>query len=462
VSFLAPGALEFSQTDAFDPPPTWPPDRTFARNWHVTAATPKTAKTAEFLTVLVPRKTTDTAWPLSACRRLVCGNGSAVELAWQDGSRSIIAMAAPGSDGGLVVGDIASDGSALAVSLRPDGTPTGWMLSGGTTLTVAGRPLVVAQEPVLAAGRLNDTHVRVDSSGEGVALDLWCPRPVGSVVCAGEALSFERPAANRVALAMPRGRKTARLWPGAPPAAGPVQVEVRCGSEVSRLDGFRYDDGSAYASGTLRAPRGAYRIVIPAGVQVDVGLPDGKGRVWLRAEENCVLHGSTLPASVACTPVLLAAELPAQLQKEMPVAGAVGFEAEKNWSETGGEIRVSGGGHKNVSGDDNLWAWNKTGHTITWSLDVPADGNYELWLIGATQTGLLAEATVDGGSALGFWFAATGGWGRKQADEWCAYRLRDAAGKAATFGLAKGKHDFALTNRSGMGLNVDRIVLVRK
>ena len=462
VSFLAPDALDYSQTDAFDPPPMWPPDRTFAKNWHVTATMSKPAKTTEFLTILAPRKTVDTAGPLSACRRLACEKGSAVELVWQDGSRSIIAMAAPDSAGGLVVGDIVSDGSALAVALRPDGTPTGWMLSGGTKLTVGGRSLVVAKERVLAAGRFNDTHVRVDSSGEGAALDLWCPQSVGSIVCADETLRFERPAADRVALVMPRGRKTAWIWSGKAPDTGPVQVEIRCGGEVSRLAGFRCDDGGAYASGMLRAPRGAYQVAIPAGVHFNGGLPDEKGRVWLRAQEHCVLNGAALPATLDFKTVLPAAELPAQLQKQMPTVGAIAFEAEKNWAETGGKIRVSKGGHKNVSGDDNLWGWNKTGHTITWSLDVPADGDYELWLVGATQTGLLAEAKVDDGDALALWFAPTGGWGRSKASEWRAYQLRTAIGDPATFNLAKGKHNFALTNRSGMGLNIDRIVLVRK
>jgi len=160
--------------------------------------------------------------------------------------------------------------------------------------------------------------------------------------------------------------------------------------------------------------------------------------------------------------VLPAAELPAQHQTDIPTTGALVFEAEANWSESGGTIRLSGGGHENTSGGDNLWAWNKPGHAITWALDVPAAGDYEMWIVGATETGLLAEATIDNAEAMGLWFAPPGGWGRKNADQWRGYRLQGAGGRTTAFGFNEGIHPFTLTNRSGMGLNVDRIILVRK
>ena len=331
VSFLIPEAIEFSQTDAFDPPPMWPPGRTFQKNWHVTASTRTPAKEAEFLTVLVPRKTADEVGPLTHFRRLVCDAGTAVELGWQDGSRSVVAFAAPDHVGALVVGDVVSDGSAMAASLGPDGTPTAWMLSGGTTLHAGGRPLVLARKRVSAAGRINDTHVRVDASGETESvLDVWCPRPVSAVVCDGEAIRVRRPTSRRVSFALPRGRKTARIWPGKAPEMGAVEVAVDCEGASSLLAGFRCDDGRVFAAGRVRSPRGAYRLLLPEAVECQMGLTDEHARVWLRGDESCVLQGAALPFSVVCQTVLRAAGLAAQPQKDIPTGDALVFEAEKN------------------------------------------------------------------------------------------------------------------------------------
>ena len=62
---------------------------------------------------------------------------------------------------------------------------------------------------------------------------------------------------------------------------------------------------------------------------------------------------------------------------------------------------MSRGGHANVSGEANLWSWNTPGSTISWEIEVKEAGTYEIWFVGATEGGLLAEFAVDGGEALG-------------------------------------------------------------
>jgi hypothetical protein len=62
---------------------------------------------------------------------------------------------------------------------------------------------------------------------------------------------------------------------------------------------------------------------------------------------------------------------------------------------------------------------------------------------------------VNGSDPQALLFAPTGGWGRERADEWRAYRT-------AVFSLHAGANQIALTNRSGMGLNLDSLVLVRR
>ena len=80
--------------------------------------------------------------------------------------------------------------------------------------------------------------------------------------------------------------------------------------------------------------------------------------------------------------------------------------------------------------------------------------------MGATQNGLLAEFRAEEGEPVALWFEPTGGWGRKEAEQWRAFRVRDASGGPAAFALAAGRRRLSLTNWTGMGLNLDRIVLV--
>jgi hypothetical protein len=73
---------------------------------------------------------------------------------------------------------------------------------------------------------------------------------------------------------------------------------------------------------------------------------------------------------------------------------------------------------------------------------------------------MVGDLVVNQRSALALVFTPTGGWGRKRASEWRGYRVQNAPGKVAVFSLKQGRNRVALTNRSGMGLNLDRLVLV--
>ena len=126
---------------------------------------------------------------------------------------------------------------------------------------------------------------------------------------------------------------------------------------------------------------------------------------------------------------------------------------------TGGEVEVSRGGHANVSGGANLWSWNSAGSTLSWDIEVKEAGTYGIWFVGATEVGLLAEFAVDGGEVLALRFEPTGGWGRSAAGEWRAFQVRTASDAPALFKLAAGRHRLTLTNRTGLGLNLDRILL---
>lgn len=91
VHFLAPGALTFAQTDAFEPPPTWPPGKEFENNWHLTARAEADAAT-QFLTVLVPARNTP-GESLPTVQRLEGDGALAVRLSWPDGTSTLVCFA---------------------------------------------------------------------------------------------------------------------------------------------------------------------------------------------------------------------------------------------------------------------------------------------------------------------------------------------------------------------------------
>ncbi len=71
----------------------------------------------------------------------------------------------------------------------------------------------------------------------------------------------------------------------------------------------------------------------------------------------------------------------------------------------------------------------------------------------------LAEVEAGECGPLAVWFEPTGGWGRTVADEWRAFRLESAPGIPVRLRLNAGPQKVRITNRMGMGLNLDRFVL---
>ena len=133
VRFLEPDALDITQTNEFDPHPTWPPDREFRKQWHTTAAHPRARTEAEFLTVLIPaRAGGEDALPRT--RRLVSDTARGVELTFPDGRRTVVGFALPHVTGQMQLEEFSSDARIFAVTLGADGTPGGVLLHDGAFL----------------------------------------------------------------------------------------------------------------------------------------------------------------------------------------------------------------------------------------------------------------------------------------------------------------------------------------
>ncbi|NLF19215.1 MAG: DUF4962 domain-containing protein, partial [Lentisphaerae bacterium] len=180
AEFLMPPALAFTQTDQFDTPVAWPPDRTFSNQWHLTAATPEPDTTGVFLTVLTPaRAGEDEQRPRAEALDSATGRG--VRLHFPDGSQAEVAFARPGQDGPMSLGSLRCDGTVAAVRRDAAGRPCAWLAVGATQLENGGHALVQADAAMTIAAAITPDGGRVDSAGPGGAVRLWWPRPPQAV-----------------------------------------------------------------------------------------------------------------------------------------------------------------------------------------------------------------------------------------------------------------------------------------
>lgn len=454
TTFLEPAGARISQTDQFAPPPTWPPDHTYANNWHATAAFPEPVRRGQFLSVLAAIRPDGKA-PTS---RRVHGEGAvAVELREHGGRRTVVGFAEPGATGLKSFLGIRTDASVSVVCFDADGRVTAWLVRDSRQLVAGGIDLLRTSQPMTVTAATSSDGGRIDTEGAGGNLAVWWPQEPVAMTRAGTRVPLTV-AATGVSLTVEPGRDRLLVWHSEPVAPGPVTVSLAFGSTERTVAGRRYGRGRVAAGGKTTAPPGEYSVDLPDGVELHAGVPSPSGRLWFRGEELVSIRGRDVPARLELSLRRPAVNMPAEDQSLLP-RGLV-FEAESNWGESGGTIRVGGGGHAHVSGNDNLWAWNTTGHTLFWDVDVTRGERYDLWFVGATEDGLLAELEVEGHQPLALRFEPTGGWGRKEAEQWRAFRVRDGAGEPAGFELAAGRRRLALTNWSGMGLNLDRIVLV--
>lgn len=120
ADFLLPRKLTFKQTDLFDPPQTWSPDRKADdHQWHLQACAYAAYETT-FLTVLQPRKNGD-ASPKPSLKLLENDTIQGVEATYPDGSRTVVAFKRDQVKTGIY-GKLAFDAQVQAVRFAPDGS----------------------------------------------------------------------------------------------------------------------------------------------------------------------------------------------------------------------------------------------------------------------------------------------------------------------------------------------------
>lgn len=138
VALLAPEGLALTQTDQFDPPPR---ERIKLTQWHLTAATPERARTAQFATVIRPHHAGEEPPTGGVFER--GANCCAVRAARADGE--VIALWRTGVGEMSALG-VSADADVAAVLLDEQGRPVEWFVHGGAMLSYAGRALTEAGE----------------------------------------------------------------------------------------------------------------------------------------------------------------------------------------------------------------------------------------------------------------------------------------------------------------------------
>ncbi|MCK5804046.1 MAG: hypothetical protein KAI66_14515 [Lentisphaeria bacterium] len=198
------------------------------------------------------------------------------------------------------------------------------------------------------------------------------------------------------------------------------------------------------------------------------GMPCGQGNAYLLTKGQTMdvkgrAPGAKLPLdSVQLRLVNRLAPVMRVPKDKLDWEGSIVLEGEAFSAEGGGTIRKSTA-HGNTHAGGCVFSWALPGHWLSWEFDVPADADFFLTVITASQEPLvLRGAELDGQSlkdAALIRFDGTGGWGRSNADEWQPFRLLDGEGKPLRIRIAKGNHALKLTNMVGQHMNVDCILL---
>lgn len=126
-------------------------------------------------------------------------------------------------------------------------------------------------------------------------------------------------------------------------------------------------------------------------------------------------------------------------------------EAETFIGEQGGAVQRRT--DKNGVSGQALSHWDKTGHALTWKLEVPGSGRYRLLLRYCSDARAMRELRIDGKKELDIALAPSGGLGDSPGDwrEWVSPQALE---------LSAGTHELTLVNSDGQSVNLDLISLL--
>ena len=134
-------------------------------------------------------------------------------------------------------------------------------------------------------------------------------------------------------------------------------------------------------------------------------------------------------------------------------------EAEAFTVQTGGDVHIRDD-KPGVHGKA-ISHWDDKGHTLSWDVTVPADGNYVFAACYCNPDGARRRLTVDGRDIGVFTFAGSGGFGETPYD-WTLFTVRRDNGKPFVIPLTAGRHVVQLENMDGKGTNLDYVGFMKE
>jgi len=147
-----------------------------------------------------------------------------------------------------------------------------------------------------------------------------------------------------------------------------------------------------------------------------------------------------------------------ELQDQIITWGII-KEAEDIAEERGGQIRRRT--DKPNMSQACFSHWDKLGHALTWRVNIPEAGKYNLVFRYATADKVaLRDLRVDDASEYwGVRFPSSGGWSN-ESDNWRHTMVSYQEGKPVVFELGAGEHTITMVNKDGQGCNLDYFAFV--
>jgi hypothetical protein len=140
----------------------------------------------------------------------------------------------------------------------------------------------------------------------------------------------------------------------------------------------------------------------------------------------------------------------------IPAPVAFLAQAEAFSAEEGGHVQVRP--LNDSAGGQAIWQWDRKGHFLQWSVDVPATNRYELLMRYHATDKATRRLAIDGADAGQLSFLATRGLGDKPQD-WDEITFADQEGKPMR--LERGRHTIRLENTDAHGLDLDYLGFAR-
>ena len=209
-------------------------------------------------------------------------------------------------------------------------------------------------------------------------------------------------------------------------------------------------------SGTLRLTAGEGGVVEPATAQVQARA----GEV-AEAAFRFTLQARPAVPKVALQAVFQGGGVEFKSAVELrvddePLKGALIFQAEEFAGQGGGQVQIR---------EDKIGAvgksfshWDDKGHWLSWRLQVPKEGEYQIVLRYCVGKEARREVQVDADAPFTQVLPSTGGYSATTND-WAHQPLTGADGKPRVFRLTAGEHTLKMTNVDGTGVNMDYIAL---